>query len=157
VLSSYINNVHTSLLSPPSLSPASSGATCSFSCPLITDHPRDSDTAYPVSGSQPIFTRPSSCRTDLCMRIRIVQYPTFSNTFPRCLLRDTPSSLPAVHHHLSGFSSPRSVPPTSQARPPHPQNTKLSFTTFHRPRLSPLRNKGSRSCLRHRQVTSGIL
>jgi hypothetical protein len=146
--------VHTSLLSPPSLSPASSGPTCSLSCP--PDHPRDSDTAYPVFGAQRIVHTAFNLPNDLCMRVRIVQSPRFSNTLPRCLLQDTRSSLPAVHHPLSGFRSPRSVPPTSQA-PPHPQNTKHSFTTFHRPRLSPLLNQRSRSCLRHRQLTSGFL
>src|SRR6266576_1197710 len=38
-----------------------------------------------------------------------VQYPRFSNTFPRCLLWDTRltlRTLPTIHHLLSGFSLP---------------------------------------------------
>jgi hypothetical protein len=100
-----------------------------------------------------LFHTASVLPNDLCMRIRIVESQRLSNTFSRCLLRDTRWRLPAVHHHLSGFRSPQSAPLKAQSLLP-PQNTKRFFTTFHRPYLSPLHHQRARSFLRRRQVIS---
>jgi hypothetical protein len=104
----------------------------------------ENETSFPSALGSVIKTRLSKSSKTICPGPRVPQRKLLYGDNLR-LLQDTRSSLPAVHHPLSGFRSPQSIPPTSQV-PSHPQNTKHSFTTFHQPRLSPLLNQRPRSC-----------
>jgi hypothetical protein len=130
----------------PNHSPALIWGTCFLACPLWSII----GLRYCVFG--PVYsTRPSYYH-------RIYAYALLSpqrlrNTFTRCLPHDTLWTPPAARRlHLYGFSTPQSVPPTSQASP-RPQSTKHSFTTFPRPHHSPLRRPRASSFRPPRQVS----
>jgi hypothetical protein len=80
---------------------------------------------------------------DLCIRF-VEPFKVEKTRSTRCLPQDTCWTPPAArHHHLCGFSTPQSAPPTPQA-PPGPQSMKHSFTTYPPPRPSPLRRQRAR-------------